>query len=71
MAAAFDSDPVRTLENIIFLNKAEETGVYDDSGPTAAEGLKSSLEDFSPFVSDAFRKKFERETETAVQHPYT
>ena len=69
IAAAFDSDPVCTLENMMLLNSAEEISVYDDSGPTAAEGLENVLEDFSSFVSNAFRKKFDLETETAKQHP--
>ena len=61
IAAAFDDDPVFTLENMIFSNGLEKTGVYDDTGPTAADGLKRSLEEISPFVSDAFRKMFDRE----------
>ena len=65
IAAAFDADPVFTLENTVFLGKALETGVYDDSGPTATDGLISSLEDYRSFVSDAFRKKFDREVESA------
>ena len=65
IAAVFDADPVFTLENTIFLEKALGTGVYDDSGPTAADGLISSLEDYRSFVSDAFRKKFDREVESA------
>ncbi len=61
MAAAFDSDPVYTLENMIFLNSTDS--VYDDSGPTAIDGLKSNLEDLHPFVPDSFTEKFEREIE--------
>ena len=63
-AAAFDSDPVCTLENLLFLRNAEETGVYDDTGPTATEGLKRSLKEIDSFVSDAFRKKLDREIES-------
>lgn len=62
IAAAFDADPLFTLENMVFLNCAEKQSVYDDTGPTAMDGLKSSLDDYSSFVSDAFRKKFEHET---------
>ena len=58
-AAVFDEEPVFTLENLILLNNAEKHSLYDDTGPTAMDGLKSSLEDLSSFVSDAFRKKFD------------
>ena len=68
IAAVFDGDPVSTMENVILLRNAEKQGVYDDSGPTATDGLKRSLEETSPFVSEAFRKKFDREIETAKQH---
>ena len=60
-AAAFDADPVFTLENMIFSNDAEKTSIYDDTGPTATDGLKSSMNELEPFVSDAFREKFRRE----------
>lgn len=69
MAAAFDGDPVFTLENMNLLNGAEKQGVYDDSGATAMDGLKSSLENLGSFVSDAFRKKLDREIETAKRPP--
>ena len=61
IAAAFDSDPVFTLQNTVFLSKAGKQHVYDDSGPNATNGLKKSLEDYLPFVSDTFRKKLDRE----------
>ena len=61
IAAAFDSDPVFTLENMMLTNSAEKTGVYDDTGPTATDGLKRSLEEISSFVPDAFVKKLDRE----------
>ena len=67
IAAAFDADPLFTLENMVFLNCAEKQSVYDDTGPTAMDGLKSSLDDYNSFVSDAFRKKFEYETGRASQ----
>ena len=67
-AAAFDADPVFTSENMLLLSSIENTSFYDDSGPTAADGLRSSLEDLSAFVSDAFRKKLEQEIEAAKQH---
>ena len=61
MAAAFDSDPVFTLENVIFLSCAETQSVYDESGATAAERLKNSIGELQPFVSDAFRARLGRE----------
>ena len=64
MAAAFDSNPTFTLENVILLSDAEKQGVYDESGATAIDGLKNSIEEIYPFVSDAFRAKFRREMET-------
>ena len=69
LAAAFDSDPVFTLENMIFPGGAEKILVYDDTGPTAIDGLKASLEELSSHVSAAFRKKFDREIEAANQVP--
>jgi transcriptional regulator with XRE-family HTH domain len=64
-AAAFDRAPVFTLENILFSINSETASVYDDTGPTAMEGLKTELEETGAFVSDAFRKKFERYIATA------
>ena len=61
MAAAFDRDPVFTLENVIFLSCAETQSVYDETGATAAEGLKNSIGELQPFVSDAFRARLGRE----------
>ena len=63
IAAAFDSNPVYTLDNLMLSDRAEQTGVYDDTGPTAIDGLKSSLEEFVPYFSDAFRGKFDRAIE--------
>lgn len=65
MAAAFDRDPVFTLENMILLCDPENQGVYDETGATAADGLKNTVEDLGPFVSDAFRAKLSHEMETA------
>ena len=61
IAGAFDSDPVFTLENLIFSATSEKTGIYDDTGPTATDGLKNMMEEQKAFISGAFRKKFERE----------
>ena len=61
MAAAFDREPVFTLANMNFLSNADQTGVYDDTGPTALDGLKSSMKELCPCISDAFRQKFDRE----------
>ena len=59
-AAVFDSDPVFTLENFILRHSEETTVVYDDTGPTATEGLRNMLQECSAFVSDAFLEKFEQ-----------
>ncbi len=64
VAAAFDSNPTFTLENVILLSDAEKQGVYDETGATATDGLKNSIEEINSFVSDAFRAKFSREMET-------
>ena len=65
IARAFDDDPVFTLENLILSDNADKTGVYDDTGPTATDGLKNTIGDFEAYVPDAFRKKFERVIGTA------
>ena len=65
IARAFDEDPVFTLENLILSDNAEKAGVYDDTGPTATDGLKRMLEECRGRVSDAFRKKFDLETGAA------
>ena len=67
MARAFDDDPVCTLENMILLINLGDKSVYDDSGPTATGGLKSSLEDLGGYVSDALKEKLNREIEAAKQ----
>ena len=59
-ARDFDADPVFTLENLIFYEEDTVTSVYDDTGPTALDGLRSSLKSLDPFVSDAFREMFAR-----------
>ena len=60
IAEDFDSAPVFTLENMFLLQCAEKMGVYDDTGPTATDGLKSTLEECGAWVSDAFRERFSR-----------
>ena len=61
IARTFDSDPVYSLENIVFTEHAPETlYVYDDAGPTAVEALKAFLEDTDNLVlSDSFRQSFD------------
>ena len=71
MAVAFDREPVFTLTNMNFLSNADQTGVYDDTGPTAMDGLKSSMKELCPCISDAFRQKFDREIEAAEQRQPT
>ena len=65
-AAEFDRSPVFTLGNMVLLNNEETLNVYDDTGPTAIAGLKSSLEQSGECVSEAFREKFEREIRAVV-----
>ena len=60
MARAFDDDPVYTTENMLFTEHApQNVYFYDDSGPTAAEGLRGTLEEVGTLVSASFRRKFE------------
>ena len=60
MAAAFDGDPVYTLENMLFTEHApKNVYFYDDSGPTAVEGLRGTLEELGDLVPPSFRGKFE------------
>lgn len=60
MAGAFDRGPIYTLENMIFTEHLPKTWYfYDDSGPTAAEGLRSTLEEVGDLASASFRRKFE------------
>ena len=68
MAADFDSNPIFTLENVILLSDAEKQGVYDETGATAIDGLKNTIEEIHSFVSDAFREKLSREMETVNSH---
>lgn len=67
-AAAFDGDPVFTMENTVFLKDARKKGIYDETGATAIDGLKNLLEDYRAFISDAFREKCVREIENAERH---
>ena len=60
MARAFDGDPVYTLENMLFTEHApENVYFYDNSGPTAVEGLRGTLEELGDLASPSFRKRFE------------
>ena len=62
IARAFDEDPVFTLENVVFLEHVPKTVyVYDDSGPTAVDGLRSTLDEAGDLVPESFRVKFEKE----------
>ena len=67
IAEAFDADPVFTLENLIFSIHADTVSVYDDTGPTAMEGLKNTLKDCCYHVPEAFREKFENEINRSAQ----
>ena len=61
MAKAFDADPDYSLENVIFSEQAKKATVYDDAGPTAVESLKVMMEEEKEFITEDFRKKFDRE----------
>ena len=65
IAAAFDRDPVYTLENIVFTEHTKDVSFYDSSGPTALDGLKQVLSDAVSEdgyeISEEFRNQFERE----------
>ena len=62
IAREFDSNPVYSLENTIFTEHTPPTVyVYDNSGPTAVEGPKGTLEEIGKLASDAFRELFDRE----------
>ncbi len=60
LARAFDEAPIYSLENILFLEHLPKTFyVYDDAGPTAVEGLRTTLDEMGDLVSAAFRGKVE------------
>ena len=62
IARAFDKDPVYTMENVAFLEHLPKTVfVYDDSGPTAVDGLRATLDDAGSLATESFRRKFEKE----------
>ena len=70
-AAAFDKEPVFTMKNTILFSDPEKQSVYDDTGATAMDGLKSWMEELGPLVSDEFRKKFDRKIENAGKEKET
>ena len=59
-AVRFDADPVYTLRNMILSGKNANTSVYDDTGPTAVDGLKSSLEEIACWLPGGFAARFEK-----------
>ena len=59
-AAGFDADPVCTLRNMILSGKFENISLYDNTGPTAVDGLKSSLEELAGWLPDGFAARFEK-----------
>ena len=62
IAKAFDSAPVYTLENMVFMEHMPKTiYMYDDAGPTAVDGLRATLDEAGDLVPESFRKKFEKE----------
>ena len=62
MAREFDADPVYTLENVIFMEHIPKTVfVYDDSGSTAVDGLRATLDEAGDLIPESFRRKLEKE----------
>jgi len=60
MARTFDGAPVYTLENMMFTeHMPHNVYFYDDTGPTALEGLRSTMADVGDLASEAFRRRFE------------
>ena len=60
MARAFDDAPVYTLENMMFMeHMPHNVYFYDDTGPTALEGLRSTMAHVGDLASEAFRRRFE------------
>ena len=60
MARTFDGAPVYTPENMMFTeHMPHNVYFYDDAGPTAMDGLRSTMDDVGDLASDAFRRKFE------------
>ncbi len=68
IAAAFDDAPISTMENVILLDGVEKLVVYDESGATAIDGLKNTIEEYGTCVSGSFRAKLSREIENAIRH---
>ena len=58
MARAFDEQPVYTLDNILFAEKAKESTVYDNAGPTAMESLVRTMEKDGKETSEKFKERF-------------
>ena len=69
IARDFDANPVFSLDNLVLSVSPKTTSVYDDTGPTAMEGLVRNLEEDRRFVSDAFWKKLERMIGSSAAHP--
>lgn len=65
MAAAFDRDPDYTLDNMILLDHLGKQTVYDDTGPTALDGLINTLEECGEMIPDTFREKARRAIDAA------
>ncbi len=69
IARDFDANPVFSLDNLVLSVSPKTTSVYDDTGPTAMEGLVRNLEEDRRLVSDAFWKKLERMIGSSAAHP--
>ena len=62
MARDFDSEPVYSLENMVFMAHLPKTVLfYDDAGPTAVDGLRATLELAGDQVPASFRRKFDKD----------
>lgn len=62
IARTFDDGPVYTLENMIFTEHIPKTVYfYDGTGPTALDGLRTTLDEAGDLAPASFRMKFEKE----------
>ena len=62
IARTFYDGPLYTLENMVFTEHVPKTVYfYDDTGPTALDGLRGTLDEAGDLVPASFRMKFEKE----------
>ncbi|MBR6028765.1 MAG: hypothetical protein IKP40_06695 [Clostridia bacterium] len=60
LARAFDSDPVYTLENMVFTEHLPGSlSFFDDAGPTAVEAMRVTLDETGALVPEDFRRRLD------------